>query len=1135
MLEFDRTQTLGPRATDDEVANTARATPIGATDQQIDAEGSTLASEPVGGDARYELLAEHGRGGLGRVVRARDRRLGRLVAVKELLRKSALAETMFVREAMITARLEHPGIVPVHEAGRWANGDPFYVMKLVSGRTLKEVMADATTLGERLAILPHVIAVADAVGYAHSESIVHRDLKPTNVLVGEFGETVVIDWGLARDIRTVEPSPLHDTVPVDGAAPVAPATVTGRVVGTPQYMSPEQARGDAVGPAGDVYALGAIMYELLAGRPAVVGDSVKALLAQVMTGSPPLLSTVAPGVPVDLEAIVTKAMRASARDRYPTSRELAADLKRFHTGQLVTAQRYGRWRLVRRWLARYRGYVAIAGVALLAIAAVAAVMVLRVVDERHVAEQQRSRAELARAAAEAGEQQLILAQARAALATDPTTVVAWLKRYAITPGAASTIRALVDEADAAGVARHIWPLADRPRGLVLTHDGSHVAIGRGDGYLSIYDTTTGAVRRVGDGAAPITALAQAPTGGDVIVADARGRLSAIDPASGRREQLGTVAASVIGLEMLRDDWLLVQTPTDVLRRDPRTGQLQSLFPDVSPTDRLAVAWDRVHGDTRIAHGGDGVVRLWRGSQPMTVAANVPGVPTAVSVTDDGTVALVATSERIYRVDLVTHAVASVVQLTADVNQIVLDPQQRRAAVVGKGRDVYLIDVATGAVDVKPGHTDGVYTAAFDGRGERLVTASDDATVRVWDLTTGDVRELRGHRDDVDAAMISSDGHTILSTSFDNTMRLWRLDDRRTDVVGHLDDAHDLAPIGGDRVRVLSRGDGVRVVDVDLVTHSADVRWHDPGAVTGWNFLTADGATALMMHSPSEFAMWHDGSNRLLRFSHKVLSARVTRDGRTIIGVDVDGAVWREDERGIASLATVMAGGYATVDRDGRQVLLQDRVGFRVIDLETGALRAGLARTDLGLTDTAVAAFVPDDTRVAITGNPNSDVGMRVWDPSAGTIVSLVDSWFGHLPLIASPDRRWLATGVDARAVRLWDATTGQVRTTLRGHRDGVFGLAFSPDGTRLATASYDRTVRVWDLTTFDSRVLSGHVGPVWTVAWMGDDHVVSSSSDGTVRRWAVPPLPPVDGRQVHQQLLSLTTVVIGDDHAAMSP
>src|SRR5215471_14842350 len=158
------------------------------------AKESTTASDlPRVDTTHYTVVGEHARGGLGRVLQVRDSRLGRTVALKELLDVGGDAERRFVREARLTARLQHPAIVPIHEAGRWPNGKPFYVMKLVSGRSLRELILERETLDQRLTLLPNLLAVAEAIAYAHSQRIIHRDLKPSNVLVGEFGETVVID------------------------------------------------------------------------------------------------------------------------------------------------------------------------------------------------------------------------------------------------------------------------------------------------------------------------------------------------------------------------------------------------------------------------------------------------------------------------------------------------------------------------------------------------------------------------------------------------------------------------------------------------------------------------------------------------------------------------------------------------------------------------------------------------------------------------------------------------------------------------------------------------------------------------------------------------------------------------------
>jgi serine/threonine protein kinase len=163
----------------------------------------------------YEISGEFARGGLGRILQAKDRRLGRPVAIKELLRSHTRATERFIREALVTARLQHPAIVPVYEAGHWPTGEPFYAMKLVNGRSLDQVIADTRNIEERLALLPVVTDVCEAIAYAHSEKIIHRDLKPANILVGSFGETVVIDWGLAKETGTTElPEELEPAEPL---------------------------------------------------------------------------------------------------------------------------------------------------------------------------------------------------------------------------------------------------------------------------------------------------------------------------------------------------------------------------------------------------------------------------------------------------------------------------------------------------------------------------------------------------------------------------------------------------------------------------------------------------------------------------------------------------------------------------------------------------------------------------------------------------------------------------------------------------------------------------------------------------------------------------------------------------------
>jgi serine/threonine protein kinase len=338
--------------------SSASTTPVTALDSEAASVPDAAAAPRAAAAERYVLDREIGHGGMGRVFAGRDVRLDRTVAIKMLRAHDAALAIRFEREVKLAARLQHPGVVPVYDAGFWPSGEPFLVMKLVLGQSLARVIKDADTRADRLALLPQVIAAAEAVAYAHDQGIVHRDLKPSNILVGAFGETVVVDWGLAKDLRAggVEsglPSPLPS--PASGRGGPDPGeigdTATGAVVGTPSYMSPEQAAGRPVDPRADVYALGAILHYVLAGTA-----------PQPSTA----LASLEPRLPPDLLAIVDKALAEDAARRYPSAFELADDLKRFAGGQLVAARRYSPLARAGRFVAHHPVAVAISAAALLA-------------------------------------------------------------------------------------------------------------------------------------------------------------------------------------------------------------------------------------------------------------------------------------------------------------------------------------------------------------------------------------------------------------------------------------------------------------------------------------------------------------------------------------------------------------------------------------------------------------------------------------------------------------------------------------------------------------------------------------------------------------------------------------------------
>ncbi len=340
---------------------------------------------PSGGERtaaglRFHILRPHARGGLGQVSVARDEELGREVALKEMQAPHAddpASRSRFVREAAVTGHLEHPGVVPVYGLGQYADGRPFYAMRFIKGDSLKDAIArfhqaeaPGREMGERALalrqLLGRFVAVCNAVAFAHSRGVIHRDLKADNVMLGAYGETLVVDWGLAKVLgRPEDPAGPAPLPPLPGEADAA-ATQAGAVLGTPAFMPPEQALGelDRLGPASDVYSLGAMLYHLLTGRAPFAGTDALALLLKVAEGDFPPPRRVKSTVPAALEAICLKAMARRPEDRYGSAQALADDVEHWLADEPVGAWREPLRVRLGRWARRHKAAVTAAAAAL---------------------------------------------------------------------------------------------------------------------------------------------------------------------------------------------------------------------------------------------------------------------------------------------------------------------------------------------------------------------------------------------------------------------------------------------------------------------------------------------------------------------------------------------------------------------------------------------------------------------------------------------------------------------------------------------------------------------------------------------------------------------------------------------------
>jgi WD40 repeat protein/serine/threonine protein kinase len=1123
--------------------------------------GDGRESRAIERDSRYRVIGEHARGGLGRVLKAQDERLGREVAIKELLRSTSFAEALFLREALITARLQHPGIVPVHEAGRWDSGDPYYVMKLVAGKSLQELILGQSSLRERMSLLPHVIDVVETIAYAHSQGVIHRDIKPANILVGDFGETVVVDWGLARDDQHPVTS-VHSLAQAmmdsgDSGDPSATGTVwqvsgnysiSGKVIGTPAYMPPEQARGQDVDERGDVYALGALLYELLSGQRPYPGNNLQEVLGQVLAGPPIGLAERLVDsdhrVPADLIAIVDKAMARERSDRYPTAMELAADLKRFQTGKMVSVHEYSSWTLVRRWLWRHRAPVAVALVALIVVGIIGVLSMRRVIEERNTAEVQRSRAQQARHAAETGQNELLLLQARSWLDEDPTATIAWLKKAPLGEPYFTRARQLYQDAVSRGVSRHVFGLPDNATSLSYLPDGRRVVVVSEDGTLHLFDLERGTRRTFAGAERQPSAVS--PDGALVAMGTHDGPIRLVALGEGQ------------GVRMLRG-------------HRGRTKDLQFSS----------------DGARLVSDGADGTTRIWDVAREIEIA-RIDLPHGAVAFTSDlGRAAFGMGKGAVRLVDPSTGATLADIVLPAPAMLLRFAPDGHALAALGWNKQVYWIDTRSGAVtpldhamaygprsllEFSPagtwlvfahdnwairlwnttskefktltGHQNNIFDVAFSADERLLASASDDSTVRLWDLHSNNVRVLRGHSDDVLQVAFSPAGDTLATGSMDKSLRIWPVhSDGTSTLSGHAEPLTALTFAGPEQLIVAG-------------THGEFYQWSlperrrrvvakaHPGAETWNQVVSRDGRFAVALNHPGRFIELWD----LRAGTHEVFEGTpehpynfgFASDGSAFSVLEYDGSkamIWRQRSGEMITLERDTTLCSAVVAPGGEQVALVSPARLEVVDIET---RQTIADVELRYGDRPCfrhdvatgARFSADGTWLAAAETRR---GVVLWNSRDNT-VRRFDTGRYHVHAFAiSPDNAMLAAAHTDRSITVLDIVTGQSRT-LGNHDDVVWAMEFSPDGKVLATSSYDHTVRLWSLATGAVQVLRGFSESVHDVAFSPDGkRLAGVSEDRTARVWDLSRELIANPDALHVHIEASTTAIVEASARVVTP
>jgi WD40 repeat protein len=1006
---------------------------------------------------RFQIRQELGRGSFGVVFLAHDPLLGRAVALKvpraEVLLTSELRER-FRREARAAAALDHPHLVPVYEVGE-AGAACFLVSAYCPGSNLAQWLRQRTEPVPFAQAASLLATVAEAVQHAHDRGVIHRDLKPSNILLDAAGQPHVTDFGLARFL---------DGLPEDESGRYP--TRTGIIVGTAPYMAPEQAGGKSrlVGPAADVYGLGAILYELLTGRAPFQGESELDTLQQVQSAEPVPPSRLRLRCPRDLEVICLKCLEKDPGRRYASAGALAEDLRRFLAGEPIRARPVGTaerlWRRCRRNPVLSLAW-GLAGAAVLAVVALSVGFAVQqswvnqrlseaAVSLRHEEEQ----AEIARAAAQ---QQYLVAERRSAL-------------MALDRGLALCEQGKI------------------PHGMLWLARGLEIAVklppaDGGDvertarANLACWAREAAPLCQQFPGWGGLRSVAFTPDGGRLYAAGPEGDVQAWDTATG--------------------------TPVGVQ------------FPPHPPG---AVALSR-DGRTLATGGTDRKVRLWEvatGKPLLGEPLRHHGVIYGLAFSPDGRYLLTGSDDfkaQLWEVATGKRFGPPLVH-PGTVWAVAYSPDGRTLLTACGDGTARLWEAATGKSVGELAHQDLVWAVAFSPDGKTALTGSADGTAQVWDVAT---RKRRGpplrHQDAVEAVAYSPDGRTVATGSDDRTVRLWETATGRP-VAAPL-------PFAGGISCVAFTPDGRF-----LYTNSGQL-WQLPAGPLRGPVLPHEAPVRAVAYSPPDGRTIATGSEDgkvrcwdavrghavgpIFRHRQRAIAVVFSPDGRLLLSVGADHTARRWDLAGGTPAGPPLKHPANVHDTafspDGRSFVTGCADGLaRWWDTATGRL-LGEFHEPWGPVDGV--AFSPDG-RTVLVGS--ADQNARLWEPATR---SRVGGPFQHPAGVScvafGPGGRTILTGCRDAQARLWRVDTRQFLGPPLAHQATIEFVAFSPDGHILATCSIDRTARLWDAGTH--RPIGPalrHEQEVTAVTFHPNGRaVLTGSRDRTARVWPLP--EPVAG------------------------